>query len=45
MSLFIGTLAFSDPALADAVRLGVITGSLISAALGAIILLTSPAQR
>jgi NhaA family Na+:H+ antiporter len=42
MSLFIGTLAFKDPALADAVRLGVITGSLISAALGAIILLTSP---
>ena len=35
MSLFIGTLAFKDPALADAVRLGVITGSLISAALGA----------
>lgn len=45
MSLFIGTLAFKDPALADAVRLGVITGSLISAALGAIILLTSPAPR
>ena len=45
MSLFIGTLAFSDPALADAVRLGVITGSLISAALGAIILMTSPIVR
>ena len=45
MSLFIGTLAFKDPALADAVRLGVITGSLISAALGAIILLSSPAPR
>jgi NhaA family Na+:H+ antiporter len=44
MSLFIGTLAFKDPALADAVRLGVITGSLISAALGAAILLTSPRQ-
>ncbi len=45
MSLFIGTLAFKDPALADAVRLGVIAGSLISAAFGAAILLTSPAQR
>ncbi len=45
MSLFIGTLAFNDPALADAVRLGVIAGSLVSAALGAIILLTSPAPR
>jgi NhaA family Na+:H+ antiporter len=45
MSLFIGTLAFKDPALADAVRLGVITGSLISATLGAIILVTSPAPR
>jgi Na+:H+ antiporter, NhaA family len=45
MSLFIGTLAFTDPALADAVRLGVITGSLISAALGAIILLSAPAPR
>ncbi|MFO0993510.1 MAG: Na+/H+ antiporter NhaA [Hyphomicrobiales bacterium] len=45
MSLFIGTLAFKDAALADAVRLGVITGSLISAALGAIILLTSPTPR
>jgi Na+:H+ antiporter, NhaA family len=45
MSLFIGTLAFKDPALADAVRLGVITGSLISAALGAIILLTARVPR
>jgi len=45
MSLFIGTLAFKDPALADAVRLGVITGSVISAAFGAIILWTSPARR
>jgi NhaA family Na+:H+ antiporter len=34
MSLFIGTLAFDDPALADQVRLGVLTGSLASAALG-----------
>lgn len=34
MSLFIGTLAFSDPALIDQVRLGVLMGSLASALLG-----------
>jgi NhaA family Na+:H+ antiporter len=34
MSLFIGDLAFPDPALASAVKLGVIAGSLASAALG-----------
>lgn len=34
MSLFIGTLAFSDPALASPVRLGVLGGSLISAVFG-----------
>jgi NhaA family Na+:H+ antiporter len=34
MSLFIGTLAFDDPALADQVRLGVLTGSIASAVLG-----------
>ena len=34
MSLFIGTLAFSDVALGDQVRLGVLTGSLASALLG-----------
>lgn len=34
MSLFIGTLAFDDPALADQVRLGVLSGSLLSALAG-----------
>jgi NhaA family Na+:H+ antiporter len=34
MSLFIGTLAFEDPAFADDVRLGVLGGSLLSAVAG-----------
>ena len=34
MSLFIGGLAFSDPLMADPVRLGVITGSLLSGIAG-----------
>jgi NhaA family Na+:H+ antiporter len=34
MSLFIGTLAFAGPDLAARVRLGVLPGSLASAALG-----------
>ena len=34
MSLFIGTLAFNDPALADQVRLGVLAGSIVSALMG-----------
>lgn len=34
MSLFIGALSFADPALMDAVRLGVLSGSAISAVLG-----------
>ena len=34
MSLFIGSLAFSDPAHAAMVRIGVMTGSILSAALG-----------
>ena len=38
MSLFIGTLAFSDPEQAAAVRIGVLTGSLLSAIMGAIVL-------
>lgn len=38
MSLFIGTLAFSDPDQAAAVRIGVLTGSLLSAIAGAIVL-------
>ena len=38
MSLFIGTLAFSDPENAAAVRIGVLTGSVMSALLGFVIL-------
>jgi len=38
MSLFIGGLAFVDPALIDAVRIGVLGGSLISALAGFIVL-------
>lgn len=34
MSLFIGSLSFSDPALMNAVRMGVLSGSLVSAVLG-----------
>lgn len=34
MSLFIGNLAFADPALVDAVKLGVLSGSLIAAIAG-----------
>ena len=38
MSLFVGALAFSDPALATPVRLGVYAGSIFSALLGLVIL-------
>jgi NhaA family Na+:H+ antiporter len=38
MSLFIGTLAFSDPEHAAAVRIGVLAGSLLSAVAGAVVL-------
>ena len=41
MSLFIGMLAFSDPALATELRLGVLTGSIMAAAAGYIILASS----
>jgi NhaA family Na+:H+ antiporter len=34
MSLFIGSLSFADPALMNAVRLGVLSGSAVSALLG-----------
>ena len=34
MSLFIGTLAFSDPALQSAVRIGVLGGTIVSIVLG-----------
>ncbi len=39
MSLFIGTLAFPDPAHTVAVRLGVLTGSIASALVGYLLLL------
>jgi len=38
MSLFIGSLSFSDPALQDRIRLGVIVGSLASAIVGVLVL-------
>lgn len=41
MSLFIGTLAFSDVEYASAVRLGVLGGSMLSGVAGVIILLLS----
>lgn len=39
MSLFIGTLAFTDVELASAVRLGVLSGSILSAVAGVTVLL------
>ena len=38
MSLFIGLLAFPDPALQDEVKVGVLAGSLVSALCGAALL-------
>ncbi|RWB52162.1 Na+/H+ antiporter NhaA [Mesorhizobium sp.] len=44
MSLFIGLLAFAgDAALQDAVKVGILAGSLVAALLGAAVLLTAPA--
>lgn len=45
MSLFIGTLAFDDPAYAPAVRIGVLTGSAIAAAFGYMLLRMTPSAR
>ena len=47
MSLFIGMLAFPDPAEAASLRLGVLTGSLLSAVAGFLILkaATRPSAR
>ena len=42
MSLFIGALAFADPALVDAAKIGTLAGSLASALLGFALLRTSP---
>jgi len=43
MSLFIGTLALADEAYSSAIRLGVLTGSLLSAALGYVVLYAADA--
>ena len=44
MSLFIGLLAFAnDPALQDAVKVGILAGSLVAALIGAAVLLMAPA--
>jgi Na+:H+ antiporter, NhaA family len=42
MSLFIGTLAFTDPAWAVDLRIGVLTGSILSAVVGYLILARTP---
>jgi NhaA family Na+:H+ antiporter len=44
MSLFIGTLAFADPAHAAQVRLGVLAGSVVSAVAGYLVLRASAAE-
>ena len=44
MSLFIGSLSFADPALMNEVRLGVLSGSLLSAVVGFAILRAAPAR-
>jgi NhaA family Na+:H+ antiporter len=45
MSLFIGMLAFPDPAHAAQLRLGVLVGSLVSAGVGYVVLRVSPRER
>ncbi len=45
MSLFIGGLAFEDPAYAPAVKIGVLTGSLLSAAVGYLVFLAAPRRK
>ena len=45
MSLFIGLLAFDDPALQAQVKLGVLTGSLLSAVTGALVLLLAEREK
>jgi NhaA family Na+:H+ antiporter len=45
MSLFIGGLAFAGPAQGDAVKIGVLMGSLLSAILGYCILRFAPSGK
>ncbi|MGL4965711.1 MAG: Na+/H+ antiporter NhaA [Inquilinus sp.] len=45
MSLFIGSLAFEDPALQDATKMGVLAGSLIAAVLGSLWLVAVSRRR
>jgi len=45
MSLFIGSLSFDDPAMMNAVRLGVLSGSAVSAVLGYLALYLSTARQ
>lgn len=44
MSLFIGGLAFADPALQDKIKIGVLAGSLLSAVLGFVVLRFAPRE-
>jgi NhaA family Na+:H+ antiporter len=44
MSLFIGSLAFDSVAQSNAVRLGVLFGSLVSALIGSLVLLAASAK-
>ena len=44
MSLFIGSLSFNDPALMNQVRLGVLSGSLVSGVLGYMVLMLASRQ-
>ena len=45
MSLFIGSLAFSDPSYEASVRIGVLGGSVVSAIFGYWLLRTTPVQQ
>lgn len=45
MSLFIGLLAFDDPAIQEAAKLGVLMGSLLSGVTGFLVLRLGPARR